>query len=308
MSVDDLLRNARDLIAIESITGNEEPAAEYIERALEGMGLAVRSQPVGPRRRNLLAGPDHAAVLFCTHMDTVPPYVPLREDATHVHGRGACDTKGIIAAMLEAGRRLLAAGRRDFGYLFLVGEELDHAGASAANGWEALHSRPSSGGERYLIVGEPTENRVAVGHKGLIGARVRARGTTCHSAYPEEGDSAVHRLLRGLAKVLGADFGTSEALGPATVNIGEIRGGVAHNVLAPEAEATVLVRVVGDLESAERVIEASFADPATGRADPRIDIEWYLRMPSPRLERIEGYPETVVAYCPPLRNLIRFWG
>jgi acetylornithine deacetylase len=287
MSDADLLREARDLIALESITGNEEPVAVYLERVLRGMGLEVESQVVAPGRRNLLAGPRPAAVLFCTHMDTVPPYVPLREDADLLHGRGACDTKGIIASMLEAGRRLLAEGRRDFGYLFLVGEEVDHAGARAANGLARAG---------HVIVGEPTELRVAVGHKGIIGARVTARGTPCHSAYPEEGDSAVHRLVSALARVLAADFGRSDLLGESTVNVGSIEGGVAANVLAPSARATVLVRVAADLEAAERTLERCFADSRTGLADPRIAIEKYLRVPPPRLERVEGYPETVVSY------------
>jgi acetylornithine deacetylase len=287
MSDADLLRDARELIAIESITGNEEPVAAYLERALRGMGLAVESQPVAVGRRNLLAGASRPAVLFCTHMDTVPPYIPLREDGDLLHGRGACDTKGIIASMLDAGRRLLAEGRRDFGYLFLVGEEVDHAGARAANGRARA---------RYVIVGEPTELKVAVGHKGAIGARVTATGTPCHSAYPEEGDSAVHRLVGALGRVLAADFGASEVLGPSTVNVGEIEGGVAHNVLAPAARATILVRVAADLEAAERTLQRCFADPGTGLADPRIEIETYLRVKPPRLERVEGYPETVVSY------------
>jgi acetylornithine deacetylase len=283
----ELYQNARELIALESITGNEEPVAAYLERALGGMGLAVKTQPVAPGRRNLLAGPPRPAVLFCTHMDTVPPYVPLQEDAEFLRGRGACDTKGIIASMLEAGRTLLADGRRDFGFLFLVGEEVDHVGARTANGLARA---------RHVIVGEPTELKVAVGHKGIIGAHVTATGTPCHSAYPEEGDSAVHRLVAGIARVLAADFGRSEVLGPSTVNVGAIEGGVAPNVLAPSAHATILVRVAADLEAAERTLGACFADPRTGHPDPRIQIEPYLRVGPPRLERVEGYPETVVSY------------
>ena len=278
---------ARDLIRIPSITGNEEPVAVYLERLLGAMGLRAQSQIVEPGRRNIVAGPDCPRVIFCTHMDTVPPYVPFREDDTHLYGRGACDTKGIIASMIEAGRKLLAEGIRDFGYLFVVGEETDNAGARRAN--ESVRAR-------YVIVGEPTENRVAVGHKGVYRARVRVRGRACHSAYPEQGDSAIHRLLRGLSNVLAADFGRSEILGPATVNIGEISGGVAANVLAPEASATVMVRVVTDLADVERRLEQCFVDPQTGKIDTHVEITEKKTIASPRLERVEGFPETIVAY------------
>jgi acetylornithine deacetylase len=283
----ELFQIARDLISIESITGNEEPVAAYLERVLRGMGLEPRDQAVAPGRRNIVAGPERPSVIFCTHMDTVPPYVPLREDERFLHGRGACDTKGIIASMLEAGRRMLAQGDRDFGYLFVVGEETDNAGARAANGIVRA---------RYVIVGEPTENRVAVGHKGLLRVRIKVTGTACHSAYPEQGDSAIHRLLGYLSRVLAADFGRDEILGAATANVGEIRGGVAANVLAPYAEATVLIRVVTSLEEVERELARCFEDPGTGELDARVDLSERKRMARPRLERVEGYAETVVSY------------
>lgn len=283
----DYLQTARDLIAIESITGNEEPAATYLEGALRRLGLPVRSQEVAPGRRNIIAGPERPAVLFCTHMDTVPPYIPLGEDEDYIYGRGACDTKGITACFLEAGRRLLKAGRTDIGYLFLVGEEIDHDGAKIAN--RAVRAS-------FVIVGEPTENQLAAGHKGGLAVRVRVQGKASHSAYPELGDSAVHRLLGGLARVMAEDFGSDDLLGPATVNVGVIHGGVAHNVLAPEAEARVLVRLVGPLEEAERTLRACFNDSRRGALDPHVTLETTMRMPVTRCERLEGFPETVVSY------------
>jgi acetylornithine deacetylase len=189
--------------------------------------------------------------------------------------------------MLEAGSRLLARGDSDFGYLFVVGEEVDNAGARAAN-------RISRG--RYLIVGEPTENKIAVGHKGVLGVRIKVKGVPCHSAYPDQGDSAVHRLLSCLLKVLAADFGTSELLGPATVNIGEVHGGVAPNVLAPSAEATVVVRVVGEMSQVERTLERCFWEPGGSAIDPKVELVTYTRMIPPRLERVVGYPQTIVSY------------
>ena len=287
MTATALFRAARDLISIESITGNEEPVAIYLEGALRRMGLQPRSQLVEPGRRNLIAGPERPAVFLCTHMDTVPPYTPFREDEKYLYGRGACDTKGIIASMLAAGEKLLAEGVRDFGYLFVVGEETDNVGARAAN--KTLRAK-------YIVVGEPTENKVAVGHKGVLRLRVKVHGKACHSAYPEEGDSAVHRLLKGLSRVLAANFGSSAVLGAATVNIGEIEGGVAANVLAPSAEASIFIRVVGDVTEVERTLDSCFADPDTGRRDPRVEFCDVKRVTSSTLERVEGYPETIVSY------------
>ncbi len=289
------LRIARDLIAIESITGNEEPVVAYLESALRDMGLDVRSEEVAPGRRNLMAGPEGPRVLFCTHTDTVPPFLPPGEDDEFLHGRGACDTKGITAAFLGAGARLLEKGVRDFGYLFVVGEEVDNVGAIVAN---------RSVRADYIVVGEPTENRLAIGHKGAFGARVKVTGTACHSAYPDQGDSAVHRLLRYLARVDQTDFGSSDTLGPSTTNIGVISGGVAHNVLAPHAEAHVMIRVVSDIEELESRFRDCFLDPATGRHDERVELDIYLRMLSPRLERLEGFDETVVSYGTDLPFLV----
>ena len=278
---------ARELIELESITGNEEPVVAYLEKRLGELGLDVRSEEVAPCRRNLVAGPETPALIFCTHTDTVPPYVPLSEDEEFIYGRGACDTKGITACFLAAGERLLAEGLDDFGYLFVVGEEIDNVGAIAAN-------RSVRCG--HLVVGEPTENRIALGHKGALGARVRVEGRACHSAYPEEGDSAIHRLLGYLQRVLRTDFGNSELLGAATVNIGGSEGGVAHNVLAPSASAEVMIRVVGDIAEVERRLLECFIDPDTAEADERVGVEVTLRMESPSFERLEGFEETVVFY------------
>ena len=283
----DHLQITRDLVAIESITGNEEGVVSYLESALVGMGLDVRSEEVAPGRRNLMAGPEHPTVLFCTHTDTVPPFVPLREDDEWIYGRGACDTKGITGALLAAGALLLEKGVRDFGYLFVVSEEIDNLGAIAAN----RHVR-----SEYIVVGEPTENRLAIGHKGAYGVRAKVTGHACHSAYPEQGDSAIHRLLGYLGRVLSTDFGSSETLGPATANVGVISGGVAHNVLAPSAEAQIMIRVVSDIDEVERRLRDCFVDPGSGELDERVELDVYLRMLSPQLERLEGFEETVVSY------------
>jgi len=213
--------------------------------------------------------------------------VPYSEDAEFLHGRGTCDAKGIAAAMLEAARRLLAEGIRSFGLLFLVGEEVDHAGALAANAVVRAE---------HLIVGEPTTNLLARGHKGALSFRLGVSGRAAHSAYPERGDSAIHRLLDLLARIRGADFGRDEVLGPATVNVGQIGGGVAANVLAPGAWAQVMVRVVIPLEETERRLRDCLGRKPGGGMDPRLSLDVVNRMPPTFTSLLEGFPRTVVSY------------
>jgi acetylornithine deacetylase len=279
----DWLDTARELIATESITGNEEPVTRVLERRLEALGFSVESDEVELGRRNIYAGPKLPSVVLCTHTDTVPPFVPLREDEHYLYGRGACDTKGIAACFLEAARRLLESGFRDFGLLFVVGEEVNNAGARAAH-------RLVRG--RHVVIGEPTENCMAVGHKGVLALSIRARGLACHSAYPELGKSALHPLLRGLARALDEDFGTHPVLGPALINVGVLRGGAAGNVLAAEADAKVWLRVVGSIDEAERRLRACLSVPGA----ESIEIEILSRMPPILLTTLEGFPETVVGY------------
>lgn len=297
---DRLFREARALIEVESTTGSEGPCLDLAERLLQESGLEVRSIPVAAGRRDLLAGPEGAPVLLCTHLDTVPPYVPFGEDAEHLRGRGSCDAKGIAAAMLEAARRLLAAGERRFGILFLVGEETDHCGAIAADA--VVRSK-------HLVVGEPTKNLLARGHKGAIMLRLEARGVAAHSAYPERGRSAIHRLLDALQGLRRVDLGTHPILGPATVNAGRIGGGVAANVMAPSAWAEVVVRGVLPIEETERRIGyALLGDldlaPRPERGDD-LAVHVVSRMPPTFTEVIEGLPTTVVAYGTDLPFLSR---
>ena len=194
-------------------------------------------------------------LVFSTHMDTVPPYIPFSEDAEFMYGRGVSDAKGIIAA--QSGGGGAAAGRRDFGLelLFVSGEERDSAGAKAAN------LKPK--GSRFLINGEPTDNRVALASKGALRVVFRASGKMAHSAYPELGESAVHKLVQVMAKLLKLELPVTEDVGPSTLNIGQIQGGHAPNVIADKAEAQVLVRLVGDAAPVRpRLLEAA---AGTGR-------------------------------------------
>ena len=234
----------RCLVDIPSVSGAEGDVARFLEEDLTAKGFNVTLQKVEDDRLNVYAANEGVIpqVVFCTHIDTVPPFYGSSEDDDYIYGRGSCDAKGILATMVAAAMALNDAGVESIGLLFVVGEEVDSAGAIVANKLESK--------ARYVVVGEPTENRMASGHKGGFKFRLRARGKAAHSAYPELGDSAIERLLDALGEIRAQDWGTSELLGDATVNVGTIHGGLAANVFAPDAEAEVFVRVV---DSASRV-------------------------------------------------------
>jgi acetylornithine deacetylase len=228
----DPLDLTRRLVDIESLTYNEGAVGAYLDDLLRERGFAVErtAVPQPPQSRytgerfNLYAGSgERPDVVLSTHMDTVPPFIPSSEDDLFIYGRGSCDAKGIIAAQLAAAERLRDAGVAA-GLLFVVGEERDSAGALIAN----LHPQ----GSRFLINGEPTDNRLALASKGVLRAEIRASGTMAHSAYPELGDSAVHKLVHALERLLALELPTLEGVGPSTLNIGVIHGGHAPNVIA----------------------------------------------------------------------------
>jgi len=251
--VKELFERVREAIDIPSPTGQEGEYARHVVGMLEAQGYPhVELQAVEGDRANVWArASERPRVVLCTHLDCVPPWIGSSEDDENVYGRGSCDAKGIMLAMLAAGERLRAKGVADFGFLFTVGEELDSVGAKVARGLEP--------GSRYVVVGEPTESRLATGHKGVFKFDLRGSGRAAHSAYPELGASAIERLLDALDAVRQADWGRSERLGPATVNIGTISGGLAANVIAPRAEARVMVRVVGEAAECREVLDGLLA-------------------------------------------------
>ncbi len=234
----------RQLIEIPSTSGEEAAVGRFLATTLENTGFLVQTQEVAPRRNNLLATrPGHEPrVVLCSHIDTVPPVVPFRETDDRIYGRGACDTKGVITAMLHAGQALLDDGIQEFGYLFLVGEEVDHCGAIKAR---ELGLSPAA-----CIVGEPTECKLASGQKGMYKASLHATGIAGHSAYPESGHSAIHTLIPALYRLQQNQWPGNERLGATSINVGEISGGVAANVFAPAAEAKILLRLSCPLEEA----------------------------------------------------------
>ncbi len=288
----------RALIDIDSTTGREREVGDLLFRHLEDLagrfdGGAVERMPVEGDRFNVFAAWGEPAVVLSTHMDTVPPFFPSSEDEEFIHGRGACDTKGGIAAMLQAARELLEEGVRGFGLLFVVGEETDSAGAQAAN----RHPR----GSRYLINGEPTENRLALGSKGYLYIRIEAEGRAAHSAYPELGESAIDRLLDVLARLRALPLPADPVLGETTLNVGTLAGGRAANVVADLARAEVTVRTVGpagDLK--RRISEAVHAVPGVRIAEIR-------ETPAVQLGSLPGFATTIVKYTTDIPRL-GAWG
>jgi acetylornithine deacetylase len=239
------------LVAIPSPTGREGEYAAAVAAQLRQDGYEVEAHEVAPGRPNLVARPrgGRPQVVFSTHLDVVPPHIAPRREGERLYGRGAADTKGPLVAMLEAARALAKEGVR-VGFLLVVGEEVDHSGALAA-------ARALDLGRAPIILGEPTSNRVVAAQKGLLRVRLSATGVAGHSAFPDRGVSAIHRLLDVVHAVRRGPWPRHELLGDTSINIGAIAGGVAANVFAPSAEATALLRLVEPAAAALARIEAA---------------------------------------------------
>ena len=289
----DVIAITRQLVDIESTTGNECRVADYLCRELSGLGYRVEKMAVEGDRCNVwatLPQQPRPEIVFSTHMDTVPPFIPSSEDATRIYGRGSCDAKGIIAAQIAAAERLRQEGIY-VGLLFLVGEEKDSLGAKIAN--------QQSLGCKFLVNGEPTENRVAIASKGTLRVEVTARGRMAHSAYPELGESAIEKLLEALNRLREIKLPSTEGIGPTTVNIGVIEGGRAPNVIPDYAKAHLLYRLVGPSDQLRAEIQEKVAGLAT--------VEFVLEIPFVRLRTLDGLPTMVAAFTTDIPWLGR-WG
>jgi len=262
------------LMAADSTSGREEPAINAAETIAARLGFASMRLPAAPGRDNLLVTPTPftpetaPTLVLCTHLDTVPPYIAPRLEPGVVHGRGACDAKGAAIAMIYAlARARLTLGRDPrAACLFVVGEETDHVGA------RAFAASPLFS-PQHIILGEPCGVRPAAGQKGLIKLRLTRTGKAAHSAFPELGDSAVHGLIRALDRLLAAPLPADHGAGETTLNIGQVSGGIAANVFAPEAEALVLIRCATSTDSIERTVRAALGPDITAtilnRVEPR---------------------------------------
>ena len=301
----DPIQLTKQLVDIESTTYHEAPAGEFLHTCLASLGWEIERQPVpqpdpaknpnggtGPRF-NVYAfqqgvTPD---IVFSTHMDTVPPFLgPCREDTTHLYGRGACDAKGIIAAQIAAAEKLREQGIK-VGLLFVVGEERDSAGAAIAN--------KNPRGSRFLINGEPTDNRLALASKGCLRVELYAHGKMAHSAYPELGESAIDKLLATLHDIQALPLPIIEGIGNSTLNVGIISGGRAPNVIADKAEAHLLIRLVGPAEETKSAIIAAAAG--------RCDVEFSLQLPFVQMRAVEGFDTMVAKFTTDIPSLTA-WG
>lgn len=286
----------RRLVDIESVTPNEGAVGDFLFAHLSDVAQRFDGQtermPVEQGRDNVFVRFGNPVVVLSTHMDTVPPFIPSREDERFIWGRGACDTKGIIAAMIGASEQLLAAEQRNFGMLFVVGEERNSAGAQVA----AKHPR----GSRFLVNGEPTENQLALGSKGALRFEIVAKGRMAHSAYPELGESAIEKLLNALERIRRVPLPVDNVLGASTLNIGTIQGGRAPNVIPDYAQAEIFIRVVGDVTELRKQIAQAAA--------PDAEANEILFIPALQLGSVDGFETTVVAFTTDIPAFNGAWG
>lgn len=289
----DVVSFTRALVDIESITGNEARVGQFLSRELAKLGYRTETPPVDGDRANVWAtSPDHPKpdLVFSTHMDTVPPFIPSSEDSANVYGRGSCDAKGIIAVQIAAAEKLKQEGI-NVGLLFLVGEERDSLGAKVAN--------QNPPGSRFLVNGEPTENRIALASKGALRVEVTARGKMAHSAYPELGESAINKLVAALQSLLAMKLPETDGIGPCTLNIGLIEGGRATNVISDHARAQLLYRLVGPSDQLRKDIVVAVGDLA--------QVEFTLEIPFVRLRAFDGIPSMVAKFTTDIPALSN-WG
>jgi acetylornithine deacetylase len=293
----DAITLTRQLVDIESISGNEAAVGNYLYGELCRVGYQTCRIPVQDDRFNVYArSPEqpHPKVVFSTHMDTVPPFIPSSEDTARIYGRGSCDAKGIIAAQIAAAERL----RREriyVGLLFVVGEERDSLGAKVANDYAANQQTHGA----YLVNGEPTENRIARASKGTLRVEVTASGRMAHSAYPELGESAIDKLIEALARLRALPLPSDPEIGPCTFNIGLIEGGRAPNVIPDYAHADLVYRLVGSSQNLRREILAAAGD--------QVKVEFPLELPFLRLRTIDGLPTMIAAFTTDIPKLTN-WG
>jgi acetylornithine deacetylase len=289
----DIFSLTRQLVDIESITGNEGRVGIFLAEHLRQLGYSVQVIPVEGERANVFAtSPQepNPAIVFSTHMDTVPPFISSSEGDSRIYGRGSCDAKGIIAAQIAASERLKGQGTH-VGLLFLVGEERDSLGAKKAN------QQPNAC--KFLINGEPTENRIAIASKGALRAELTASGRMAHSAYPELGESAIDKLIEALQRLRAMKLPSDPEVGPCTLNVGLIEGGRAPNVIPDRAHALLLYRLIGPTEQLRKEIIATVGNLAR--------VEFTLEIPFVRLHTFEGLPTMVAAFTTDIPALSN-WG
>jgi acetylornithine deacetylase len=290
----DLFELTQRLMNIPSTSGDEEAIGYWLRDHLASLGWNVELQPVSENQNNVIATLNGSPrVWFSTHMDTVPPFIPPTEDDEKIYGRGACDAKGIIAAQITAAERLRTEGATDIGLLYTVEEERSSAGAKVVN------EHPLAAKCEYMINGEPTDNDLAIGSKGSFRLMVKTSGKAAHSAYPEQGDSAIETLLDILNDIRQTRFQHDEFFGETTVNIGTIEGGLALNIVPPKAEAGLLIRLTTKREP----IETALQNVIRGRGEIEV-----LSCSEPvKMLPVEGFDQKVVRFTTDIPHMPN-WG
>jgi acetylornithine deacetylase len=290
----DLFSLTRQLIDIPSLTGDESAVGDFVATHLASLGYRVEQQQIAAHRFNVIATTGEAPrIVFSTHLDTVPPFIASSEDAEYIYGRGSCDAKGIIAAQIFAAEQLRKNGLNTIGLLFTVDEELSSLGAQAANNHSLAREC------RYLINGEPTDNRLAAGTKGSLRLIITTKGRAAHSAYPEAGNSAIEKLLDVLQNIRAIDWPSDEFFGETTCNIGVLNGGTRPNVIPDQARAELQIRLATDIERVKRVVE--------GAVSGRAQLEYASAHDPVRLFRVPGFDDCVVRFTTDVPYLSN-WG
>jgi acetylornithine deacetylase len=285
------LRLTRELVDIDSTTGREHEAGRFIVAALRDLEYDVTEQPVADGRVNIIAMAGRPEVVLTTHFDCVPPFMPSRESGDRLYGRGSCDAKGTLLAQIAAVERLRASGESRVGLLFVVGEERGSDGAKAAN--------VVAPGSRYLVNGEPTDNRLGTATRGAYRARLRASGRVAHSSLPELGISAIEKLVDALVALRDVDWPEDPDVGRTFYTVGSISGGVAPNVIPPSAEAEVMFRTTGPHEAVRSLIEKHLG--------ALVSIEDVLVIPPARLGTVPGIESAAFSFTTDIPWLDR-WG
>ena len=290
----DIVGLTRSLVDIDSTTGREGEAGRWLADYLRGRGWSVEEQRVDDTRFNVLAGVAQGfspAVVFSTHFDCVPSFFPSRVEGDRLYGRGSCDAKGILAAQVAAAERLRHEGESRIGLVFVVGEERGSDGARVAN-------EAAAGGGRFLINGEPTDNRLGLATRGILRLKLRASGRAAHSSFPELGESAIDKLIDALIDLRSIALPGDPVLGQTHYTVGLISGGVAPNVVSPSAEAEVMFRTTSDAVEVRR---------ALAPLERRVAIEHVLEVPPVRLRTVPGFDTAVFPYTTDIPFLAR-WG
>jgi acetylornithine deacetylase len=288
----DIVALTRALVDIDSTTGREGEVGAWLASYLRGRGFTVVEQPVDGARFNVIATAQvPPQLVFSTHFDCVPPFSPSRVDGNRILGRGSCDAKGILAAQVAAADRLMREGESRVGLVFVVGEERGSDGARRAN-------EAATGGCRFLIDGEPTDNRLGLATRGILRLKLHATGRAAHSSFPELGESAIDKLIDALIDLRSIELPADPVLGRTHYTVGLIDGGVAPNVVSPSAEAEVMFRTVSDGAAVRRVVAS---------LDHRVTLEHVLEVPPVRLTTIPGFDAAVFPYTTDIPFLAR-WG